>query len=123
MPKSPVVKLVGVAVLVAGLAIACWARALLGRNWSGEVVLKEGHELVERGPYRVVRHPIYTGLLVALLGTAIKVRDWRGLLAVALAFVSFWAKLRREERWLGEHFGAPYRDYVGRTHALLPGVL
>lgn len=113
----------GLGLAVAGAALAVYARVLLGRNWSATVQLKDGHELVQAGPYRLVRHPIYTGLLLLFLGNAIMVGDWRGLLAVAIVFVSFWRKLRLEERWLGQHFGAAYQTYRQRTKALIPAVL
>lgn len=122
VPKSPWVKGAGLALVVAGVALACWSRHVLGRNWSSVVQLKQDHELIERGPYRVIRHPIYTGLLLAFAGTALKVGDWRGVVAVAIVAVSFWRKLRLEERWLAEQFGPAYANYRQRTKALIPGV-
>jgi protein-S-isoprenylcysteine O-methyltransferase Ste14 len=108
---------------IAGLAFACWARVILGRNWSGVVQLKKDHELIVRGPYSIVRHPIYTGLLLAFLGTALAIGAWRGLIATAIVAVSFWRKLRMEERWLCELFGEQYADYMRRVKALVPWVL
>ncbi len=108
---------------IAGLAFTCWARVILGRNWSGVVQLKEDHELIVRGPYSIVRHPIYTGLLLAFLGTALAIGAWRGLIATAIVAVSFWRKLRLEERWLCELFGEQYADYMRRVKALVPWVL
>jgi protein-S-isoprenylcysteine O-methyltransferase Ste14 len=113
----------GFALTVAGLAFTCWARVILGRNWSGVVQLKQDHELIVRGPYSIVRHPIYTGLLVAFLGSALAVGEWRALLAVLLVGASFWRKLRLEEHWLCELFGDQYRDYMQRVKALVPGIL
>jgi len=113
----------GLLMVFAGLLFACWARAILGRNWSGVVQLKQDHELIEAGPYRHVRHPIYSGLLLAFLGSALMIGEWRALLAVAIIGVSFWRKLRLEERWLGEYFGDAYADYMRRVKALVPGVL
>jgi protein-S-isoprenylcysteine O-methyltransferase Ste14 len=108
---------------VAGLAFTCWARVILGRNWSGVVQLKQDHELIVRGPYSIVRHPIYTGLLLAFLGSAIAVGEWRALLATLIVGISFWRKLRLEERWLCELFGEQYRNYMLRVKALVPWVL
>lgn len=108
---------------IAGLAFTCWARVILGRNWSGVVQLKEDHELIVRGAYSIVRHPIYTGLLLAFLGTALAIGAWRGLIATAIVAVSFWRKLRLEERWLCELFGEQYADYMRRVKALVPWVL
>ena len=120
---SVVVESVGLSLCALGAAVACGARFTLGRNWSGAVQLKQDHELIERGLYRYVRHPIYTGFLLLFLGNAIMVGDWRGLLAVAIILVSFWRKLKLEELWLTQHFGARYTEYAGRTSALIPGVL
>jgi protein-S-isoprenylcysteine O-methyltransferase Ste14 len=113
----------GLLLTIAGLLFACWARAILGRNWSGVVQLKQDHELVEAGPYRHVRHPIYSGLLLAFLGTALMIGQWHALLALAIIATSFWRKLRLEERWLGEYFGDAYADYMRRVKALVPGIL
>lgn len=110
-------------IVVAGVALACWSRYLLGHNWSSVVQIKKDHELVEAGPYRYIRHPIYTGLLLAFIGTAIKEGDVRGIVAVLIVFASFWRKLRMEERMLGETFGAAYAAYKARTAALIPHVL
>jgi protein-S-isoprenylcysteine O-methyltransferase Ste14 len=108
---------------VAGLAFTCWARVILGRNWSGVVQLKQDHELIVRGPYSIVRHPIYTGLLLAFLGSALAMGEWRALLAALIVGVSFWRKLRLEERWLCELFGDQYRGYMQRVKALVPWLL
>ena len=113
----------GVGVVLAGLVLCVWARRVLGGNWSGTVTLKHGHEIVRRGPYRLVRHPIYTGLLLMFLGSALARGEWRGLVAVAIAFAALWRKLRLEERWLGESFGPAYAEYRAATWALVPYVL
>lgn len=90
---------------------------------SSVVQIKQGHELIEAGPYRYIRHPIYTGILLAFIGSALKVGDVRGIFAVLIVFISFWRKLRMEERMLGETFGDTYAQYKARTKALIPGVL
>jgi protein-S-isoprenylcysteine O-methyltransferase Ste14 len=113
----------GTALLVAGLLFTVWARVVLGRNWSGIVTVKQDHELIQSGPYRWVRHPIYTGLLVAFAGSATAQDLWTSVLAVVLFFVSFWLKLLREEAWMRETFGDAYRDYCARTSRLIPGIL
>jgi protein-S-isoprenylcysteine O-methyltransferase Ste14 len=82
--------------------------------------VKEGHELITSGPYALVRHPIYTGLLLAFVGCAMARGEWRGLLAVVLVFVALWRKLRLEEKWMRAHFGAPYETYSRRVAALVP---
>jgi protein-S-isoprenylcysteine O-methyltransferase Ste14 len=122
-PHSQAIAVLGVFMVVAGIAFACWARYVIGSNWSSEVQVKQGHELIQRGPYGLVRHPIYTGLLLAFLGTAMAVGEWHGLLAVAIIAASFWFKLRLEERWMRESFGEVYVNYMRRVKALIPGVL
>ena len=108
---------------VIGLAFAIWARVTLGRNWSGAVTLKEEHELVERGPYRFVRHPIYTGLIAMFLGTVIVLGHVAGIAGLVLVFVSFWIKLRDEERIMLKQFPDQYAAYQLRAKRIIPFVL
>ncbi|HET6552198.1 MAG TPA: isoprenylcysteine carboxylmethyltransferase family protein [Dyella sp.] len=123
VPHSMPFESLGLLFCVLGASLACWARYLLGENWSATVQLKDNHQLITAGPYRLVRHPIYSGFLLLFLGNAVLVGDWRGLLALAIVFASFWRKLRLEERWLSQHFGEAYRAYSKRSHALVPGLL
>ncbi|MDB5396866.1 MAG: hypothetical protein JWM91_4372 [Rhodospirillales bacterium] len=109
--------------LVAGLGFSIRARRYLGRNWSGTITLKEDHELIRTGPCGWVRHPIYTGLLLAFVGSAAALGQWRGLAAVGLAIVAFLLKIRLEERWMIEAFGDTYRLYRSEVRALIPFVL
>jgi protein-S-isoprenylcysteine O-methyltransferase Ste14 len=111
---------VGAAATIAGLLFAVWARAYLGRNWSRSVTIKQDHELIKTGPYAVVRHPIYTGVLTGLLGTAIALSEVRGFIAFALFFLAFWIKLRMEEQWMRSQFGETYANYAHQTAALVP---
>jgi protein-S-isoprenylcysteine O-methyltransferase Ste14 len=113
----------GPALTLAGIAFTIWARVLLGGNWSGNVTLKHGHELVVDGPYRWVRHPIYTGILVALAGTALALGEWRGVLALAIAAAALWRKLGLEEALMRGQFGDAYARYAERVPALIPFVL
>ncbi len=114
---------VGAALTFAGLAFAIWARFVIAGNWSSYVELKQDHELIIAGPYRLVRHPIYTGLLLAFVGSALAVGEWRGVLAVAIVAVSFWRKLRLEETVMRGQFGEAYARYAARVPALVPFVL
>lgn len=107
-------------VTATGLGFAVWARLHIGRNWSGTVTLKENHELVVAGPYAIVRHPIYTGLLLAITGTALARGDWRGVLALVVAWLALWRKLQLEETWMLERFGEQYAAYRRCVPALLP---
>jgi protein-S-isoprenylcysteine O-methyltransferase Ste14 len=114
---------VGAALTASGLLFTVWARRHLGANWSATVTIKESHELIVGGPYALVRHPIYTGILLAFMGSALAIGQWRGVLAVALAALAFWRKLRLEERWMQQQFGDAYRAYCRRVRALIPFVL
>jgi protein-S-isoprenylcysteine O-methyltransferase Ste14 len=120
VPASDAVGWLGVVLTAAGVAIAFWARWHLGANWSGVVTLKEGHELIRSGPYRTIRHPIYTGILLALLGTAVAVGEVRGLLALAIAWLSFYIKARREESFLTQEFGPGFAEHRRHTGMFLP---
>ena len=114
---------VGAAFAVAGLLFAVWAREHLGSNWSRSVTIKQGHELITTGPYAVVRHPIYTGILTGFLGTAIALSQVRGVIVFVLVFLVFWAKLRLEEEWMRSQFGERYATYVHQTSVLVPFIL
>ena len=111
----------GTVLLAAGLGFTVWARRHLGRNWSASVVVKEGHALVRTGPYRHVRHPIYSGILLAFLGMVMTIGEWRGLVALLLAGVSFVVKSRAEERRMRETF-PEYAAYARETAAIVPFV-
>jgi protein-S-isoprenylcysteine O-methyltransferase Ste14 len=119
-PWAPWAFWVAILITAIGLLFTVWARIHLGRNWSGTVTIKQDHELIVSGPYAIVRHPIYTGLLVALIGTATARGEWRGLLAVLIAGAALWRKLGLEERWMTERFGQQYEAYSRRVPALVP---
>ncbi len=110
-------------IVVAGAAFTVWARIALGRNWSAEVTFKQEHELIESGPYALVRHPIYTGLILMALGTVANyARPLSFALFVALC-ASFWWKAREEERVMSSHFPDEYTEYKKRVPAIIPFVL
>ncbi|MGA2203447.1 MAG: isoprenylcysteine carboxylmethyltransferase family protein [Terriglobales bacterium] len=113
----------GAAMTAVGLLFSVWARRHLGKNWSQAVTVKEGQELITSGPYALVRHPIYTGLLLAFVGSAVARGEWRGLLASALVFGALWRKLRLEEKWMRVQFGAPYEAYSRQVAALVPYIM
>ena len=122
LPEADAIGWVGLGLTVAGCAFAVWARARLGSNWSASVTRKRGHELVRGGPYAIVRHPIYSGLLLGILGTALAQGELRSLLALGLAFVGWLLKARIEERFLIEEFGGDYLSYRRRVKQLIPFV-
>lgn len=119
-PPNRLSEVLGVALTAAGIGFAVWARFYLGGNWSGTVTVKVGHELVRTGPYRFVRHPIYTGLIVALLGTALQRAQVRDLIAILLLYVGFKMKSKIEEHAMISTFGAEYAEYSRRTGAIVP---
>ncbi len=122
LPELAVFQAVGLALAIAGVAFACWARHTLGRNWSAAAQLKYEHELIQSGPYRLVRHPIYTGLLLAFLGTALMLGEWRAIVAFSIILISLLHKYRVEERMMHMHFGSRYLEYAARTKALVPAI-
>ena len=102
IPQTDAILVVSSILCVSGLGLCLWARAVLGRNWSGTVTLKENHELIVRGPYRLVRHPIYTGLLAMVTATAIQLGHIAGMIALILVFMAFGLNGRR--RKAANHF-------------------
>jgi protein-S-isoprenylcysteine O-methyltransferase Ste14 len=113
----------GVVLCIAGLAFCIWARFTLGRNWSGVVTLKGGHELITSGPYALVRHPIYTGLLTMFVGTVIVLGHVAGIIAMPFVFGSLWIKLRYEEKLMLKQFPNEYAGYQQRVKRLIPFIL
>ncbi|MGH2974019.1 MAG: methyltransferase family protein [Solirubrobacterales bacterium] len=119
---SSALRVVGLVLLGSGLGVAVWARIYLGRNWGMPMTEKNEPELVTSGPYRLVRHPIYSGLLLAIMGTALATNLY-WLIALALIGVYFVYGARVEERLLVKSFPAAYPSYRLRTKMLIPFVL
>ncbi len=92
----------------------------MGRNWSGTVTVKQDHKLIRTGPYAVARHPIYAGLGLAILGTAIAIGEVRGLAATVAALIGMALKSRLEEEFMTEQFGAEYVQYKKDVKAMIP---
>ncbi|HUI94151.1 MAG TPA: isoprenylcysteine carboxylmethyltransferase family protein [Xanthobacteraceae bacterium] len=121
-PDAPLGAL-GAALALAGIAFAIWARRVLGRNWSGLVMgVRDGHELVQTGPYAIVRHPIYTGLALAMLGTALTIGTLFAWLGVAAGLCGILLRVAIEERLMAAEFGAAHAAYRQRTRKLVPFV-
>jgi protein-S-isoprenylcysteine O-methyltransferase Ste14 len=120
LPRTEVVEGSAVFLTAAGVAFAIWARFYLGQNWSSAVTIKVGHQLIRTGPYAWVRHPIYSGLLVALLGTSLARAKVAGLIALPLFWLSFWIKSRLEEQFMHKTFGEEYAEYSRSTGSLIP---
>ena len=122
LPDRLIVNLFGLAAECAGLALAIWARRVLGHNWSGEITMKADHELVRTGPYGTVRHPIYSALLAMYAGTAIVSGRMHALVGLLLAIIAYLRKARMEEANLQNAFGEKYGAYRNDTWALVPRV-
>jgi protein-S-isoprenylcysteine O-methyltransferase Ste14 len=121
MTISPAIMAIGLVLEAIGLSLALWARVRLGRNWSGRITVKVEHELIRSGPYRFLRHPIYTGLLAMYIGPTLVTGEWLGVAGVTLAAVAYWRKIRLEEAALDTAFGEDYEDYRRSTWTL-PGL-
>ena len=122
-PHSLALDVAGLAVTVLGAVFAIWSRVTLGRNWSSVPQVKAQHQLVVKGPYRIVRHPIYTGLILAVAGTGLAQNKGIWLVMVVLIFASYLLKIRVEERLMMETFPEEYPEYRRRVKALIPGIL
>ena len=120
LSNSQSVTWIGIGLTSCGIALAIWARSYLGANWSATITIRSRHSLVRTGPYSRIRHPIYSGLLIAIGGTALSQGTWRGLLALAIAVIAWAIKARKEESWLRNEFGAQFEEYCQRTGFLLP---
>lgn len=123
VPVTGWIPWIGAALTGAGVAFAIWARRHIGKQWSAEVAIRENHELIRTGPYARIRHPIYTGILLALFGTALILGELRGLAAVALTVLGFWWKARREEALLAREFGERFEEHKRHTGFFLPRIV
>lgn len=120
LPNSPWIVVTGLVLTYVGSALAIWARWNIGSNWSSRVSLKFDHELIRSGPYARFRHPIYSGMLLAVIGTAMFIGQWRGLLAIVIVGVGHSWKAKREEALMLATFGEKYESYRQQTGFLLP---
>jgi protein-S-isoprenylcysteine O-methyltransferase Ste14 len=120
--QSETLRAAGTALTFAGLLFAVWGRVHLGRYWSGLVTLKEGHRLIRTGPYQYVRHPLYTGFLSAILGSAITGGTIAAFAGFVLILVAYLIKMRREEALLTREFGDEYLEFRRSVPQLVPFV-
>jgi protein-S-isoprenylcysteine O-methyltransferase Ste14 len=121
-PMHHDVQFIGLALTIAGCLIACWARIVLGSNWSGSATVKASHELILKGPYAFARHPIYTGMLLAVVGTALAVGEWRSIIGAVVILLALIVKMSQEERLMLQTFPEAYPHYRQNVRALIPGV-
>ncbi len=122
MPHTPLAGWIGTALCIAGMGFTLWARRTLGANWSGWITFKENHELIQRGPYRIVRHPIYTGALVMVAGSVLAFAAPQPVVGFAVVFVALLVKSRQEEAMMTKHFPDQYPEYRKRVKGLIPFV-
>ena len=123
LPRGNAVSVAAVALFAAGLVLRWWAIVTLGRFFTVDVTIERDHELVERGPFRWVRHPSYTGVLLAFVGWALTLRNWAAIAVVLVPiFAAFIRRMNVEEEALRGALGERYREYMKRTKRLVPGI-
>ncbi len=120
LPNLNMVTNIGAGVTMTGMAVAIWARFILGRQWNTTISIQENHELIRRGPYKVVRHPIYTGVLLAALGSVLALHTIGAAIGLLLLFITYAAKISREDRWLVKELGESYAEYRREVAAMVP---
>ncbi|HEY3926756.1 MAG TPA: isoprenylcysteine carboxylmethyltransferase family protein [Candidatus Koribacter sp.] len=123
VPDAPWAHWAGLMIAVFAMLFSAWARLALGTNWSSRATIKEGHELIVRGPYRLVRNPIYTGIFFALVGSAVALGQVRHFLGLPLVLLVWWWKIANEQRILREQFGDEYVRYCREVKAFIPYVI
>ena len=121
LPRSFALGVTGVALTWAGIALALWARWHLGQYWSARITIKEDHKLIRTGPYARLRHPIYSGLDLAAIGSALAIDRWRCVVGVCLIILGYWIKARKEEAMLTAQFGVEFEEHCRHTGFLFPG--
>lgn len=120
LPQKQSLAWIAFVLALSGLAIATWARVSLGQYWSDKIVLKVDHQLVRSGPYARIRHPIYSGVLLGVAGTALLLDEWRGVVAFLLLLTNYIVKARREDNILAEAFPRDFTDHKNSAGFLLP---
>jgi protein-S-isoprenylcysteine O-methyltransferase Ste14 len=123
LPRTALLATVGVVMTWWGIALAIWARYHLGEYWSARITIKEDHQLIRTGPYRRLRHPIYSGLIMAAVGSALLFDLWRCVVGLCLVVAGYAIKARKEEAMLGEQFGEAFREHRKHTGFLFPRFL
>jgi protein-S-isoprenylcysteine O-methyltransferase Ste14 len=118
-PQTLWLKIISDMLALSGLILAIWSRSILGRNWSSRVVIKENHELIKKGPYKYIRHPIYSGIFLMVLGLAFFWARISIFIFLILVLLGLWLKSLAEEKLLGKHF-PEYAEYKKTTKAFIP---
>ncbi|MBC9929111.1 methyltransferase family protein [Chitinophaga qingshengii] len=123
LPALSALQAAGALLCIGGIALCIWSRLLLGTNWSGGVAAKKDHELIVKGPYRLIRHPIYTGFITALAGTSLVSGGSAALIATLVCAMALYLKIEQEETLLNELFPGTYAAYQQQTRKLIPFIL
>ena len=122
LPQNESWKITGMFLCAGGLLFALVARIWLGSNWSGRITIKENHELVQSGPYRITRNPIYTGFLLAYIGCSMSLGLLKGYVGILLLMTCLLMKISKEESYMLEVFGDKWKSYKSRVKRLIPGI-
>ncbi len=120
--QSEIWKMAGLLTCAAGLIFALTARIYLGENWSGTITIKKNHQLIQSGPYRITRNPIYTGFLIAFAGCAITLGQLKGWLGIIFLLTAMLIKIKKEEEFMNEVFGTSFQTYKSKVKRLIPGI-
>jgi len=120
VPRVPWLEWLGIALTAAGFALCVWARIHLGQYWSDKIGLKADHRLIRSGPYATLRHPIYSGVLLAITGSTLAIGEWRCVVVFAVMLVNYCIKAAREDRLLAAAFGDAFREHARQAGFLLP---
>jgi protein-S-isoprenylcysteine O-methyltransferase Ste14 len=110
----------GLILIWMGIGLAIWARYHLAEYWSARITIKEDHQLIRTGPYARLRHPIYSGLILAAIGSAVVIDQWRCVLGVCLILTGYCIKARKEEAMLTRQFGESFREHQKHAGFLIP---
>ncbi|MDP9041278.1 MAG: isoprenylcysteine carboxylmethyltransferase family protein [Bacteroidota bacterium] len=120
--QNAIWKVAGLILCAAGLIFSLTARIYLGENWSGTITVKENHQLIQSGPYRITRNPIYTGFLLAFLGCAMSLGEVKGWIGIIFLLIAILLKVRKEEAFMQETFGDLFQSYKLKVKRLVPGL-
>jgi len=120
MPRSLAIAILGVILTWLGIGLAIWARYHLAENWSARITIKEDHQLIRTGPYSHLRHPIYSGIILAAIGSGIVIDRWRCVLGFCFVLLGYCLKGRKEEAMLSQEFGDAFLEHKKHTGFLLP---
>jgi len=120
LPHNPPIEYIGIMILVLSLLFAIWARITLGKNWSGAIQKVEGQRLIHSGPYKYIRNPIYTGIVLGFFGTFVSFGTLASLLGFCIILIAYIAKIRKEQKFLIIGFEEEYRVYIKKSWALIP---